>query len=76
MESWWLSVNLSACVCERETGCAYAGVCIRVHVRAISGRRGELAQYAAAQEWTNRAVIGHEPLICSTMYFTKTELVQ
>ena len=29
-----------------------------------------------AQEWTNRTVIGHEPLICSKMCFTKTELVQ
>ena len=30
----------------------------------------------AAQEWTNRTVIGHEPLICSKTCFTKTELVQ
>ena len=30
----------------------------------------------SAQELTNRTVIGREPLICSKMCFTKTELVQ
>jgi len=32
--------------------------------------------FISAQEWTNRTVTGHEPLICSTMCFAKTELVQ
>jgi len=29
-----------------------------------------------AQEWNNRTFVGHEPLICNTMCFTKTELFQ
>ena len=29
-----------------------------------------------AQEWRNRTLVGHEPLICSAMCFTKTETVQ
>jgi len=29
-----------------------------------------------AQEWTNRTLISHKPLICSKMCFTKTESVQ
>ena len=31
--------------------------------------------YISAQEWTNRTLISHEPLICSKMCFTKTESV-
>jgi len=29
-----------------------------------------------AQEWTNRTLISHVPLMCSKMCCTKTELVQ
>ena len=29
----------------------------------------------SAQEWRNRTVVGHEPLICNKMCFSKTELV-
>ena len=29
-----------------------------------------------AQEWKNRTLVGHKPLICNKMCFTKTELVQ
>jgi len=35
-----------------------------------------LSTFVCAQEWTNRTLIGHEPLICSKMCFTKTELVR
>ena len=38
-------------------------------------RKGEMKKMSA-QEWTKRTLIGHEPLICSKMCFTKTELVQ
>jgi len=32
--------------------------------------------HSPAQEWRNRTFVGHEPLICSKMCLTKTELVQ
>ena len=30
----------------------------------------------SANEWKNLTLVGHEPLICSQISFTKTELVQ
>ena len=38
--------------------------------------RGDSMSAVPAQEWTNRNVIGHEPLICSKMCFTQTESIQ
>ena len=32
--------------------------------------------YSTAQEWRNCTLVGNEPLVCSKMYFSKTELVQ
>jgi len=46
----------------------YMFMCERIYISTRT--------YVSAQEWTNRTVNGHEPLICSKMYFTKTELVQ
>jgi len=39
-------------------------------------KQSQLHPTLPAQEWTNRTLIGHEPLICSKMCFAKTELVQ
>jgi len=32
--------------------------------------------WLTAQEWRNRTLVGHDPLMCSKMYFTKTTWVQ
>jgi len=32
--------------------------------------------YSTAQEWRNCTLVGHEPLVCSKMFFSTTELVQ
>jgi len=37
---------------------------------------GKTKSHKPAQEWNNRILIGHEPLLCSKMSFTKTKLVQ
>jgi len=44
-------------------------------IRSLGTSRNNIDE-RSAQEWTNRTVISHEPLICSEMCFTKTELVQ
>ena len=36
----------------------------------------EVNGQGSTQEWTNRTLIGHEPLMCSKMCLTRTELVR
>jgi len=42
----------------------------------LLARQLQQERTVSAQELTDRTLIGHEPLICSKICFTKTELVQ
>ena len=51
-------------------------ICICIDIYMYTNMYKYIYIYISAQGWSNRSLIGHEPLICSKMCFTKTELVQ
>jgi len=68
------------CVCARACMCVCARVCASIRLFfskiTIFEPAGEKGSVHSAQEWTDRTLAGHEPLICGKMCFTVTELVQ